>query len=600
MSLSASHLALLKLKLERDLVPFLPALLDSATPLDKKYTKNLSRAFGAFALQQLCGITSEQAAEAVIDDTDDKGIDAIYYHAPTLTLYLVQSKLKDGEQFGQKEALEFTAGIRKIVAQDLDDFNAHVQRRRIEIEDAVEKCDSIVLVVAHVGSGISLHAQTELDNILKNENLDEERLTGPIIDYDPLRVVQDLRQDKAYQIIAERVIVHKCSTIGAPRHTYFGYVMLADLVQLHTKHGVELYEQNIRNSLGNKTDVNASIQQTLAQQPEEFFYLNNGVTALCQSAQPKGSQGGKTAKKIDVKGLSIINGAQTVAAAAHLLQTDASTDISSAKVTFTLIVVPPGDAFGKKVTQARNHQNPVNFTNFAALDDEQERLRRELAQLGIHYAYKRGVSVPQNGADSITIDEAAFALALFHRDPRYAVWLKREPRRFLNTQNDEYKALFSPTLTAHQLVNAVLFSRHTQTLMDAAIASSSSPEHLIYRHGASAFAWMLAKRVSGEQQGAKLFDNDKLASQLSRPADELRQLLLDEATARTINKGPLALFKNQTDVVSLLDVVASDHYGLTQHPALAPLRQQQQAGQAYPKGLFTFLIAKAPQIGNLV
>ena len=40
------------------------------------------------------------------------------------------------------------------------------------------------------------------------------------------------------------------------------------------------------------------------------------------------------------------------------------------------------------MTRARNHQNPVLSQNFAALDDEQERLRRELALLGVHYAYK--------------------------------------------------------------------------------------------------------------------------------------------------------------------------------------------------------------------
>jgi hypothetical protein len=590
----------LKSRLEKDFVPLLPKLLDTKKPIDEQNRKNLSRAFSAFALHNVCGVSVELATAAVVDDTDDKGIDAIYYDAARSTLYLVQGKFKAAEQFGKDEAADFCFGVRKVVSQDLDDFNQHVLTRKTEIEDAVENCSSIRLIIAHIGSGISHHALSTLDELFEDGLLDEERLLKTVIDYNAELVVKDLQQAQAYKPINETLFVHKCVTINTPRATYFGFIPLADLAKLHVKYDIELYEQNIRNSLGNKTDVNIAIQRTLAEGPGDFFYLNNGVTALCQKVEAKGSRAGKAPKKLIVKGLSIINGAQTVASTADFLALNPGANIDLARVAFTLIVVPAKDAFGKSVTRARNHQNPVSTANFAALDDEQERLRRELAQLDVHYVYKRGASLPQNGVNTITIDEAAFALALFQRDPRYAVWLKREPGRFLNTKSEEYKAIFSSELTAHQLVNAVYFSRHAQTLMDAAVASSGSPDRLIYRHGASVFAWTLAKRVHNEQQGAKVFDNAKLASQLSRPADELRQLLLDEATTRTVDKGPLALFKNQTDVVSLLDTVASTYYGLAQHSALPSLRQQQQAGQAYPKGLFTFLTAKAPQISNLV
>lgn len=599
MSLSTPHYELLKLRLEKDFVPHLPPLLDKKKPLEEQNTKNLSRALSAFALHNVCNITPKIAAESVVDDTNDKGIDAVFYDAAISTLYLVQGKLKKGEQFGQDEALEFCEGIYKIVAQDFDGFNKNVTDRQIEIEDAVENCSSIQLIVAHIGSGISLHAKTPINNLLEGNQIDEERLTPPLIDYGPERVVQDLRQANAYKTITEKLKVSKCATITEPRVTYIGYVMLADLVNLHAKFGIELYEQNIRNSLGNKTDVNTSIQQTLENNPRDFFYLNNGVTALCQSVQTKGSSAGRAPKNLIAKGLSIINGAQTIASAAYLLEINPGADIKSAKVTFTLIVVPPGDGFGKAVTRARNHQNPVSIANFAALDDEQERLRRELAQLDIHYVYKRGVSVPQNGLARITVDEAAFALALFHKDPRYAVWLKREPGRFLNTASDEYKELFSGDLTAYQLVNAVTFYRYVQQRMDTEAASATGAERLIYKHGAQALAWAMAKRIRDAQQEAKLIDTVKLAQELSRPVDNLRQLLLQEATTRTVDKGPLALFKNQTDVVSLLDTLISAHYGLTQHPALGPLRQQ-QGREDYPKGLFTFLAAKAPQISNLV
>ena len=75
----------------------LPPILDTTKSAEQLVLKNLSRAFSAFALQQQCGISAAVAAKAVVDDFNDKGVDAIYYYAPTETLYLVQSKLKSSE-----------------------------------------------------------------------------------------------------------------------------------------------------------------------------------------------------------------------------------------------------------------------------------------------------------------------------------------------------------------------------------------------------------------------------------------------------------------------------------------------------------------------
>jgi hypothetical protein len=78
---------ILKNALAARFVPFLPPLLDTAKPADQQQAKQLSRAFSAFALHKLLEITPQAAAASVVDDFNDKGLDAIYYHAPTETLY---------------------------------------------------------------------------------------------------------------------------------------------------------------------------------------------------------------------------------------------------------------------------------------------------------------------------------------------------------------------------------------------------------------------------------------------------------------------------------------------------------------------------------
>jgi hypothetical protein len=594
--LAAHHLALLEKTLSNDFVPHLPPLLDIRPPAHQQQRKNMSRAFSAFALQRLCDMTPTNASKAVVDDFDDFGVDAIYYHASSETVYLVQAKLKSSAEFSQDEALGFCQGVRKLIKQDFTGFNKNVQDRLTEIEDALENCRRIQLVVAHTGSGISHHAQTAVQDLLDDEDHGEERFAKPVLDYDSTRVVADLLSSSAYERVDAEVWLHKCESIHDPRLTYFGLVRLDDLVKLHQRHGKALYERNIRSYLGHKTDVNTAIRETLAERPSDFLYLNNGVAALCQEIEPKGFKGGR--KKLRVRGFSVINGAQTIASATSFLSDNHSADISNARVSLTLIKAAVDSPFGKAVTRARNHQNPIFTANFVALDDEQERLRRELAHLGIRYIYKAEF-VPRNvDPKSITVDEAAQALALFQPDPRFVVWVKKEPGRLLDSGGESYKALFSAALTPFEVVNAVLFSRYIQGRMTAETSAAAGPERLTYRHGSHALAWALARRISVEQRSPKLFDEGKMKSALSAPVDKLRQMLWTETQKMTATMGPLALFRNQTEVVRLLELLLINDCGLSTDPVVEQKRKQQKA-QSHAQELFAYLSSKAPQIEGL-
>ncbi|HEY8327392.1 MAG TPA: hypothetical protein VIO59_02940 [Rhodanobacter sp.] len=116
--------------------------LGNANPTDQA-AKQLSRAFSAFVLHKLLDITPQAAAASVVDDFNDKGIDAIHYHAPSETLYLLQTKLKESEQFKQEDALPFCEGIRLLLKQDFTAFNGNVLNRKADIEGALDACSHI-------------------------------------------------------------------------------------------------------------------------------------------------------------------------------------------------------------------------------------------------------------------------------------------------------------------------------------------------------------------------------------------------------------------------------------------------------------------------
>lgn len=399
-ALEPQYLAILKQVLAARFVPFLPPLLGNVNPADHA-AKQLSRAFSAFVLHKLLDITPQVAAASVVDDFNDKGIDAIHYHAPSETLYLLQTKLKESEQFKQEDALPFCEGIRLLLKQDFAAFNGNVQNRKTDIEGALDVCSHIKLVVPYTGDGVSQAARDALQALLDDEDLDEERLAKQVEYYTATEIVCDLLAEQAYQPVHTDIALHKHAKVESPRATYYGVARLADLVTLHQMHGKALYERNIRYFLGSsKSDVNKAIKTTLHDAPLDFFYLNNGVTAVCDQIEPKANKNG--VKKFKVRGLSIINGAQTVASAAEFVRQHPGKSIDDAKVMLTLIKASADGQFGKSVTKARNHQNPVQTANFASLDENQERLRQEIAHLGFGYHYRP--EAVANGTNAITLD----------------------------------------------------------------------------------------------------------------------------------------------------------------------------------------------------
>ena len=57
-----------------------------------------SRALAAYMVHHLTACSPEDAAGSIVDGGDDNGLDAIYFHEPEETLYIVQSKwIKDGK-----------------------------------------------------------------------------------------------------------------------------------------------------------------------------------------------------------------------------------------------------------------------------------------------------------------------------------------------------------------------------------------------------------------------------------------------------------------------------------------------------------------------
>lgn len=599
-ALAPNFISILTNKLEKEFVPHLPELLKKDRPKVDQDKKQLSRAFSGFVIHKMLDVGISDAAKAVVDDFDDNGLDAIYFDKGTKTLYLIQTKYREREQFDEGDAIRFRSGTDLLLSQKYERFNENVQKRIAELDDAFDEAERIQLVVAYIGSGFSEHAKAALKELTEDGDHHEiGRLHPDIEEYGPTRIQADLLAEQSVGVVNDSLWLSKWQHLGGHRDTHIGVAMVSDLVTLHQQYKKALYERNIRYFLGSReSKVNKSIQETLRNAPDEFFYLNNGVTALAD--QIDAPQGKKAQKRLRLRGLSIINGAQTISSAAEFVHQNPHCDISAAKVLVTIIRADSEGKFGRSVTRARNHQNPVSTGNFASLDPRQEDLRRELNYLGYSYHY-RPEAMPHNAESTetiITIEQAMKALALFDLDSRYPYWLKNEVSRFQNAESSEYQSLFTQALTGAQLVNKVKFIRFVRQVIASNAAASQGAEGLFYKHGIFAIAAVLAKRCRTRVNEPDVLKQVQLNELLSAPLDHCRQTCWDIAKPLVgQGRSVLAFFKNQGSTVHLLDKSMARVYGLEQTDAYLALTSVANRLEAFPREkLFRYLNGQATQI----
>jgi len=161
------------------------------------------------------------------------------------------------------------------------------------------------------------------------------------------------------------------------------------IYQLFEKYGHSLFYKNIRNPLPN-SHFNEEIKNTILNNSINFWYFNNGITAITD----KISDFYPNSKNVSIKGIQVINGAQTVFSiyqAYKYATKDIRTKMNEEGLVTLRVVTTGGQDFDLKVTRFTNSQNPINERDFHSNDDVQKRLQLEFYKYtNIWYETRRG------------------------------------------------------------------------------------------------------------------------------------------------------------------------------------------------------------------
>lgn len=447
----------------------------------------LSRALAAAYILQISGLQPDAAAAHITDGGDDEGIDAIYCDLINRRLHLVQSKWRKNPSKGiaLSEWTRFRDGCKKLLQPDAHKFGAKIQQFIPDIQTILKdiNCQIRMCTITTGSDVLSKEIMSDANSFLKENNQFDEDEDTIKYEHKGIKFVRELiRTLGRRSIIDLEVLVRHWGIISDPYTAYYGSVCASDIAAWHKEHGDSLFAENVRLFL-DETSVNKAIIQSLKAKPKEFWYNNNGITLICDEIKKQAMGGASRDSGVFlIKRVSVVNGAQTVGA---IRKAADEVDVADAYVPVRVISLKDTpDEFSVEVTRNTNTQNSLSAIDFASLDLNQERIRRELYPLGIRYSYRRGETGSTESEKILELRSATIALACALPDLRLAVAAKRNISSLWEDHRREpYTLLFNEDLSSATLLAKVKVLRLVDDHLSKQEESLTGKERLMAVHG---------------------------------------------------------------------------------------------------------------------
>jgi hypothetical protein len=168
------------------------------------------------------------------------------------------------------------------------------------------------MVLAYPGSGnIDEDIRDKIDDFVESQNDTSELFFFRCIAQKEL--FHHLAREAAPSQIDLQVRLTHYGNVDQPLKAVYGQISASDVAKWYSDHGNNLFSGNIRHFLGERSDVNNGIADTLQNSPDNFWYFNNGITLIAEGFKRQAiGSADKSVGIFECKGVTIVNGAQTV------------------------------------------------------------------------------------------------------------------------------------------------------------------------------------------------------------------------------------------------------------------------------------------------
>lgn len=554
--------------------------LDDISPTDKeREVKILSRCLAAYAIYYFSQCSIEEAALSVVDAGNDNGIDGIYYSEKLKKLFIVQSKWsRDGKGEPSKgDLLKFNQGIKDLFDLNFDKFNDKIKQRSSTIRSAFDAYDTkfeIILIDTYENSILVSENLRPIQDFIMEMNNNGDDDAEILINFSRMNqseIHTSIRQENQEQLNIEMglsnwgVISTDFSIDNNDNKeifsckAYYGSISANEISDWWIKFKDKIFEKNIRKVLG-RTDVNEEIENTLKDNPDLFWYLNNGITVIADKIS-KTAVGGNSRDigTFKLENFSVINGAQTISSIGRFKELNPQNDLSCASINIRIIEISDNLDFAKLITRANNRQNRIDGMDFASQDPEQLRIKNELILEDVEYSIMRSETFKSTDK-SFNLQEATVSLASINKNVVLAVQVKSAIGKFFeNLERGIYKEIFNPNISGYYVYNSVLFNRAVNKILTNKtndIKKKTGKLYGILVHGNRMIVHLLAKKMGIHNQ---LQSNDFNIDEVTLEKEATQ--LISDINAFIEEKYPdnflATFFKNSTKCKHLVEEITN-------------------------------------------
>jgi len=349
--------------------------------------------------------TYDFVKESITDGDEDFSCDIIFnkHYKGENIFFVVQSKWHKETNFNSSSGT--ASEIKKCLndfelilsGKDLPSRNASFNKKYDELKKHKQTNGKIkfiylsLSVVDQPRSNIEGFKQrSKLIDLIVYDILDLKR---DFIDARYKKLIKENPFEEKYtpqEKITIEFIKDKVIEVSSPYKSLIMLVRPKFIHDLFDKYKFSLFAHNVRNPLF-KSEFNRIIEKTMKDEAVNFWYFNNGVTAITPMPIPDYYN---DSGKLDVNGIQIINGAQTVYSIYTAYEEATTTkrdELDNNALISIRLLQSGGKPFDLKVTRFTNSQNPVDDRDFYSNDEYQLKAQKYfLNNSEIWYEKRRG------------------------------------------------------------------------------------------------------------------------------------------------------------------------------------------------------------------
>ena len=271
---------------------------------------NDGQRFVAWYLRNIHNLDTIETKDCITDGAGDKQIDAVYIDNDASMIYIIQGKFYAGETVNAEPLREVLSSwiqikdLQKLQENANEKLRIKINELATALEDDYEICFELITT-----SELTESAKVDLQTFQKEISEDTTfNANLVLVDNETLKFKYDeaLNRNRPYINHEFNVESSKCMEImiGGTK-AVIAAIPLKECIKIPGIKDGSLFRKNVRQSLGTSNKVNKDIAATLKKNAEDFFFLHNGITAIC-------SQINLHDGLLSVKELNVVNGCQSL------------------------------------------------------------------------------------------------------------------------------------------------------------------------------------------------------------------------------------------------------------------------------------------------